>query len=64
MRAGSPGRGFDCVQMKRRIQEKIHEETRGMDAGQLAAYFHQRVAQGPFADLWKAEPHAKPPRSS
>ena len=44
---------LDCVEMKRRIQEKIHEETQGMDAKQLVAYFRRRVEQGTFAGLWK-----------
>jgi len=44
---------FDCVEMKRRAQEKIYEETKGMSAEELVAYFHQGVAQGPFGELWK-----------
>lgn len=53
MKAKKTEESLDCVEMKRRIQEKIHEETQGMDAKQLAAYFCQRVEQGAFADLWK-----------
>ncbi len=26
----APLQGFDCVEMKRRIQEKVYAETRGM----------------------------------
>jgi len=44
---------FDCVDMKRRIQERIYEETRGMSAEEIVAYFHRQVEAGPFADLWK-----------
>ncbi len=51
-------KALDCVEMKRRIQERIHEETRGMDAKQLAAYFRQRVEQGAFADLWSVAPYS------
>ena len=46
-------KSFDCVEMKRRIQEKIHEETKGMSAEEVVQYFHNRVEEGPFADLWK-----------
>lgn len=47
-------KALDCVEMKRRIQERIYEETRDMDAKQLVAYFRRRVEQGAFADLWSA----------
>lgn len=50
---------FDCVEMKRSIQEKIYEETQGMDPKQVADYFRQRVKHGPFADLWNAPPRPK-----
>jgi hypothetical protein len=46
-------KSFDCVEMKRRIQEKIYEETKDMTPEELVAYFHQRVEGGPFAQLWK-----------
>jgi len=50
-------KAFDCVEMKRRIQERIDAETRGMDADELLAWFHRRVASSRFAapsrmDLW------------
>ncbi len=44
---------FDCVEMKRRVQERIYEETKGMTPAELVAYFHKRVAEGPFSELWK-----------
>ena len=44
---------FDCVEMKRRIQEKIYEETKGMDVREIVTYFRKRVEQGPFADVWR-----------
>ena len=50
---------FDCVETKRRIQEKIYEETQGMGPEELAAYFRRRVREGPFADLW--HPGARKP---
>ena len=44
---------FDCVEMKRRIQEKIYEETKGMNHEEFTAYMHKRIADGPFADFLK-----------
>ena len=61
MKAQKTEKPLDCVEMKRRIQERIHEETVGMDTKQLVAYFRQRVERGAFADLWSAAPHAKSP---
>lgn len=42
---------FDCIEMKRRIQEKIYEETKNMDHEQLVAYFQRRIANSPFASF-------------
>jgi len=43
---------FDCVQMKRRIQEKIYAETKDLSREQLIAYFRRHAETGPFANLW------------
>jgi chemotaxis regulatin CheY-phosphate phosphatase CheZ len=40
---------FDCVEMKRSIQEKIYEETKSMDHEQFQAYFHRRITNSRFA---------------
>ena len=32
---------FDCVEMKRNIQEQIYEETRGLSREQELEYFHK-----------------------
>ncbi len=45
-------RNFGFVVMKRRIQERIYEETKRMGPEELAAYFRRRVREGPFAELW------------
>jgi len=50
---------FDCVEMKRRAQARIYEETKDMSPGKLVAYFHKSVAEGPFGALW-----AKPERGT
>ena len=42
---------IDAIAMKRRIQEKIYEETKGMNAEELIAYFNRRVANSEFADF-------------
>lgn len=52
MKIDKKSKTFDCVEMKRRIQEQIYEETKGMSTEEIVAYFHQRVQKGPFADLW------------
>ena len=49
-------KSFDCVEMKRRIQEEIYAETRDMDADELLAWFHERVASSQFATLFAEQP--------
>ena len=49
-------KAFDCVEMKRRIQEDIYAETRGMAPDELLAYFHKRVASSRFAALFREQP--------
>ncbi len=44
---------LDCVQMKRRIQEKIHGETKNLTRAELIAYFRHHAETGLFAKLWK-----------
>ena len=44
-------KAFDCLNMKRRIQERIYEETKDMTAEELAAYFHNRIAKSRFASF-------------
>jgi hypothetical protein len=48
-----PRKAFDCVAMKRKIQEKIYEETKDLGREELIAYFHRHAQTGPFAKLWK-----------
>jgi len=48
-----PAKTFDCIEMKRKIQEKIHEETEDLSREELIDYFHRHVETGPFAELWK-----------
>ena len=43
------GKTFDCVEMKRRLQERIYAETKDLGPEELLEYFHRRVAATRFA---------------
>lgn len=47
-----PKKDFDCVEMKRRIQEKIYVETKDMSRDEFVAYMRRRVEERPFAHLF------------
>ena len=36
---------FDCVEMKRKAQERIYAETQGLSREEELAYFHQAAAE-------------------
>ncbi len=40
---------FDCVEMKRRIQKKIYEETKAMNHQEFSAHMRERIAASRFA---------------
>ena len=44
---------FDCVDMKRRIQEKIREETKGMNGREFVQHVHKRIEASRFAPFLK-----------
>jgi len=44
---------FDCVEMKRRIQEKIYQETKDMSREEYLAFIRKQVDEGPFGKLLK-----------
>lgn len=46
---------FDCIEMKRKIQEKIALETEGMNSTERLQYYKQQVANSRFAGLFKVE---------
>ncbi len=50
---------FDCIEMKRKSQERIYNETKGMTPEERLDYFKQRVENGPFAKLFKRESVSK-----
>ena len=51
-----PRKTFDCVEMKREIQERIHQETKDLSREELIDYFRRHAETGPFAELWKKAP--------
>jgi len=46
-------KGFDCVEFKRKAQEKVYEETKGLNPKEQVAYFRRAARSGPLADWWK-----------
>ena len=57
-------KGFDRVEMKRRIQERIYAQTRGMNPDQLLDWFHRRVASSRYAVLFREQPPRPPALSA
>jgi hypothetical protein len=45
-------KSFDCVEMKRRIQEKIYDETRDLKPDEFLAYIHRQVQESRFATFF------------
>jgi len=48
-----PIKGFDCIAMKRKIQEKIYQETKDMSPEEEIAYIRKSVHEGPMGELWR-----------
>ena len=46
-------KNFDCADMKRRIQEKIYEQTKDMSREEYLAFIRKQVDEGPFGRLLK-----------
>jgi hypothetical protein len=42
---------FDCIEMKRRIQEQIYEHTKGMTRAEVREYTRRRIANSQFASF-------------
>jgi len=51
-------KNFDCVEMKRKIQENIYEETKGMTPEEYAAYINQKIINSQFKWFLEATPKA------
>jgi hypothetical protein len=52
---------FDCVEMKRRLQEQMYEETKGMTPEEYLAYIRQRIANSRFAYFLESEAETTAP---
>ena len=42
-------KSFDCVEMKRQIQERMYEDTKDMSHREFTTYIHRRIAHSRFA---------------
>ena len=42
-------KAFDCIEMKRRIQKRIYEETKAMNHQEFTAHMRKRIAASRFA---------------
>jgi hypothetical protein len=42
---------FDCVEMKRRIQKGIYEETKAMNHQEFGVHMRKRIAASRFASF-------------
>lgn len=47
---------IDCLELKRRAQEEILEETRGMSPEEEIEYFRQAAETGSLGELWNSLP--------
>jgi hypothetical protein len=46
-------KGFDCVTMKRKGQDRIYKATRGMTAEQRLKYIHDQATTGEMGAIWR-----------
>jgi len=46
-------KNFDCIEMKRHIQEKIYEETKNMSREEYLTYIKKQVDESYFGQLLK-----------
>jgi hypothetical protein len=51
------------VALKRRAQERIYRDTKGMTPEQEIAYFDRAVRSGPLAGFWQRVEEAQERRS-
>lgn len=47
-------KGFDCVEMKHKAQERIYKATKGMTAEQEIQYFHDQANNGKLGEWWRS----------
>ncbi len=51
--------GFDCLEFKRQVQEKLYEDTKQLSHEEELKHYKNSVEKGPFAELWKKLKEAK-----
>jgi hypothetical protein len=44
---------FDCLEFKRRAQERIYEEIKDLTPEQEIEYWRRSVDEGPFGSWWR-----------
>ena len=47
------GKRFDCVAYKRKVQQEIYEEIKGLTPAEQIAYFNRHAETGPLAEWWR-----------
>ncbi len=51
---------INAIELKRRIQEKIYEDTQHMTPEEFIAYMHGRIANSQFVSMLKVAPIEPP----
>jgi len=51
--AARNSKSFDCVEQKRKSQQRIYRRIKGLSHEQEIASFEQAVQSGPLADFWR-----------
>jgi hypothetical protein len=46
-------KSFDCIELKRKAQEKIYRETKDMTADEKIVYFQKGANEGRLGDFWR-----------
>ncbi len=55
---------IDCIALKRKIQRKISEETKGMGLSERLAYYQRQVETSPFSHLLRLRDSSESVRHS
>lgn len=53
---------FDCIEFKRKAQERIYEEIKDMSWEEEVAYFQREAEKGPLGSWWKKVKEAQEQR--
>ena len=44
---------FDCIEFKRKVQERVYEDIKDKTSQQQIEYFRNRAENGPLGDWWR-----------